>query len=385
MKIPQDVIAQLDISGNWILCNVFSRDVVAVSAEVLGVLSFLQDSTAEKTEKKFHDAHFDIWDIAIFPNKKGLLADPTPWIRDSKKWPKVLSLTTSALISILEEKHIIVQNEKEYRKKIGRKTSLLDTHHFGNFHEQLGQKLFIEERVDPADWWVAQKFTADYRALNETLYKAIQGNFLDRFFKKTFTKKQTIVDLGCGTGFYATQMAKYAGTVIGVDPSEKYIRIAKKHAPKNLQLQVAPVGTRGSLDWIPAGSVDAVFMSDALLFYFVSPDPRFHPDIQMLFDEVKRVLKPGGRFFSLEPHGIFWLRPWLGEVDRPFTILTEYCSKNFKVTPDTSEIIKAYLKAGFVLKDMQELVPNLSYARKDARAYSFAKEFPLWWFFELGV
>lgn len=385
MKIPQDVVVQADPSGNWVFCNIFSREALAVSSDVFGVLSSVQKKNFKEVQKQYSGVRFLVWEIGHFPNTKGLLADPTPWIRDSSAWPTALSVGIDELISLLEKNHLLISDEKQYRKLFGRKMSLLDTEHFGNFHEQLGQKLILEERKDPAEWWVHQKFSRDYRELNETLYKAVQGYFLDRFFKKKFTKKQTVVDLGCGTGFYAKKMAKYAGTVIGVDPSEKYINIAKKGASQNAQFKVAAVGDSGSLDFIPTGSVDAVFMSDALLFYFVSPDPRFNPNIQTLFAEVKRILKPGGRFYSLEPHGIFWLRPWLGEEDRPFTILTEYCEKQFKVTPNMSELLRAYLKAGFVLKDLHELAPDPSYAKKDKRAYAFAKEFPLWWFFELGV
>ena len=385
MKIPQDVIAQLDPSGNWILCNIFSREALAVSPDALSALSLAQQKGLNSLQKKYADARFTVWEIGYFPNTKGLLADPTPWIRDFKKWPAARSVDIDGLVVLLEKNHILLRDEKRYRKQFGRKTSLLDTEHFGNFHEQLGHELILHERQDPAEWWVRQKFSRDYRVLNETLYRAIQGYFLDRFFRKKFTKKHTVVDLGCGTGFYAKNMAKYAGTVIGVDPSEKYIGIAKKKAPNNVQFKVAAVGEHCALDFIPAESVDAVFMSDALLFYFVSPDPRFNPDIKVLFNEIRRILKPDGTFFSLEPHGIFWLRPWLGEEDRPFTILTEYVHKNFKVTPNASEVIKTYLDAGFALKEMQELIPDPSYAKKDKRGYAFAKEFPLWWLFELGV
>ena len=124
-------------------------------------------------------------------------------------------------------------------------------------------------------------------------------------------------------------------------------------------------------------------MSDALLFYFVPPDPKQKPFLDALFSGIKKILKPGGRFFSMEPHGVFWLRPWLGEEKRPFTVLTEYRNKRFNVTPNYNELINAYLKGGFKLIDFKELYANPGFAKTDSRAACFANEFPLWWFFEL--
>ena len=69
-------------------------------------------------------------------------------------------------------------------------------------------------------------------------------------------------------------------------------------------------------------------MSDALLFYFVPPNPKQKYEIQNLLTSIKRVLKKNGRLFSLEPHGIFFLKSWLGEINNPFTIITEYNKKN---------------------------------------------------------
>ena len=85
----------------------------------------------------------------------------------------------------------------------------------------------------------------------------------------------------------------------------------------------------------------------------------------------------------MEPHYIFWLSPWLGNPDRPFTILTEYNNKKFGVTPNISKLIQEYSKGGFAVYWMDELVPDKSFEKIDYRAYNFAKEFPLWHIFEL--
>ena len=88
-----------------------------------------------------------------------------------------------------------------------------------------------------------------------------------------------------------------------------------------------------------------MFRSDALLFYFVPVDTEQVISINFLLADVRRILKPKGRFISVEPHYIFWLLPWLGEVDRPFTILTEYLNKTFGVTATLSQLSKNITKA----------------------------------------
>ena len=99
--------------------------------------------------------------------------------------------------------------------------------------------------------------------------------------------------------------------------------------------------------------------------------------------DVHRILKPGGRFINMEPHFIFRLLPWLGEVERPFSILTEYGNRSFGVVPSISELIQADGRGGFAVIWMDEVVPEDAFKTSDPRAYHFAKEFPIWQIFEL--
>ena len=124
-------------------------------------------------------------------------------------------------------------------------------------------------------------------------------------------------------------------------------------------------------------------MSDALLFYFVPVMKNQKADLQILFDDIRRILKPNGKFISMEPHYLFWLLPWLGEKQRPFTILTEYSKKVFGVIPTMSQLIQAFAKGGFVVTWMEEILPDPSFELVDSRAYNFANQFPLWQIFEL--
>ena len=382
--IPLDVIIQLEYQGRWILYNVFTRDSLAVTTITLEVLDLLsKGNTPFDLEKRFEKTSFQVWDIARFSNYSGLLADPTRRIRDTENWPEAMSLDITSLLGLLKERCLLVSDVVKYRSRFSSKNSILDTKHFGNFHQQLGKKLLLEKRVNPSQWWVRQKFKTDLSGLNDNLYKAVQGYYLKSFFQNRFNSSHFVVDIGCGVGFYSNLIANTGAKVLGVDPNNDYLQQAVKNAVVNATFRTADIGKLGALDWIESNSADFVFMSDAFLFYFVSPDPEPVGDINVLFTDIKRILKPGGRFFSIEPHSIFWLSPWLGEKDHPFTILTEYQDKWFGVTPNISQLIRAFITGGFAIKDMKELSVDPEFEKVDSRAFHFAKKFPLWWIFEL--
>ena len=94
-------------------------------------------------------------------------------------------------------------------------------------------------------------------------------------------------------------------------------------------------------------------------------------------------MKDSGTLISLEPNPIFWLTPWLGETDRPFTVVTEYMNKTFGVTPPTYKLLQAFTKNGFVVTHMDELSPDPEFEKVDPKAYYYAREFPEWQLFEL--
>lgn len=384
MIVPHDIILQNWKNGKWVIYNVFSKNSIGVKTDSLEIISAINNGTKiSKILKYYKSKKFEVWNTERFSNFDGLLADPTRIIKEYEKWPEVENLGILEFISILKKKNIIIDNYKKYLEKFGTKKSLLDYEHFGNFHQQLGQKILIEKKNNPDDWWISQKFENNIINIKNNLYKSIQESFLEKFFKATLSKNKTILDLGCGVGYYSKLMSKTKCKVIGVDPNKKFINIAKKNS-KNIEFHISEIGNTNSLDWLEENSFDFVFMSDALLFYFISPDPKKKYEIQNLLASIRRVLKKNGKFFSLEPHGVFFLKPWLGEKENPFTIITEYNKKNYDITPNLSQLINSFIRGGFILRDFKELYTDEGKI-EDKVAEFFAKEFPLWWFFELEV
>lgn len=93
------------------------------------------------------------------------------------------------------------------------------------------------------------------------------------------------LDLGCGTGNAALELARAGAVVTAVDPAERLRRVAQERAAsEGLTIEVKP----GEAASIPAedGSVDLLVSVFAVIF---APDPK------AAMQEMRRVLAPGGR------------------------------------------------------------------------------------------
>jgi ubiquinone biosynthesis O-methyltransferase len=135
-----------------------------------------------------------------------------------------------------------------------------------------------------------------------------------------------VLDLGCGGGFMAEALAVRGAKVVGIDPSEPAIAIAKKHAQEgNLDIDYRI----GRAEDIPAQncSVDCVICFDVL---------EHVDDLDPVLEEIRRVLKPGG-LFAFDTINRTMLAKWvfviLGEeilriiprgVHDPFKFITPY-------------------------------------------------------------
>ena len=92
-----------------------------------------------------------------------------------------------------------------------------------------------------------------------------------------------IVDVGCGTGRFCEPLAeRFAARVVGVDPSEQMLEVARKKASSG-RVEFR----RASADSLPldAALADVVFLS--MVFHHL-------PDAGAAVREFRRVLRPGG-------------------------------------------------------------------------------------------
>lgn len=378
--VPKDVVLLPESTATrpnrWVAMNVFARTALGVDDKIVRFLGELPEVSGES-------GPFRCWEIQRYSNEDGLLADPSRFQRDVANWSE-LTLDRDALLAKLKAHFIVVDDDVAYRGRFRAKRNVLDNDHFGNFHQQHGQHMMLMRRTNPAQWWMDQKLSPDRLTVRrDTLYGAVQAHFLEQYFAARINPAMSVIDLGCGTGIYSNLMARQGAKVLGIDPSEEYLSVARSNAADGTTFARMAIGEPGGLDSVATASADMIFMSDALLFYFVPLFPGQKADIKLLLAEIRRVLKPGGIFVSMEPHAMFYLAPWLGEVDRPFTVITEYMHKWFGTVPSLSWWFRQFSDAGFAVADLQEITPAGYFADVDSRGYHFANEFPLWHVMEL--
>ena len=115
---------------------------------------------------------------------------------------------------------------------------------------------------------------------------------------------QHVLDVGCGTGYFARLLAEAVGPdglVVGVDPSAEMIAYADRQAGRASNRQFR-LGTAESLDF-PADQFAVVVSS--LMLHHLPEDLRL-PALR----EMRRVLRPGGTLLVAEAHvprrGLGW-------------------------------------------------------------------------------
>lgn len=127
-----------------------------------------------------------------------------------------------------------------------------------------------------------------FRRLLQSPYKIV-GPYIQ--------KGNTIIDLGCGPGFFTVDMAKMAGSsgmVVAIDLQEEMLdKIAQKLFDTELANRVrVHQCSEQSLE------LEHSIQADFILAYYMVHET---PDHEALLSEVKQLLKPGGKFLIVEP------------------------------------------------------------------------------------
>jgi demethylmenaquinone methyltransferase/2-methoxy-6-polyprenyl-1,4-benzoquinol methylase len=141
---------------------------------------------------------------------------------------------------------------------------------------------------------------------------------------------ERVLDLATGTGDLAVAAARAGAAVVGLDLAPRMVRLAR--AKREASAVRFVVGDMTSLP-LPPASVDVVTTGYGL---------RNVPDLAGAIGEIARVLKPGGRFLSLDfekPESPFWRRAYLGYL----TVVGSTIGTLLHGDPDTYRYIPASL------------------------------------------
>ena len=159
---------------------------------------------------------------------------------------------------------------------------------------------------------------------------------------------KAVLDLGCGGGFMSEALAQRGAMVTGIDPAEKAIGIARRHASSQ-NLSISYLVATGEKLPLASSSMDYVVCVDVL---------EHVAGLDQVIGEVRRVLKPGGRFLFDTIN-----RTWLAAL-----VVVFFGESIFRIlprsTPDpakfiTPEELAALLKThGFTIPDFTGLGPR---------------------------
>jgi ubiquinone/menaquinone biosynthesis C-methylase UbiE len=160
--------------------------------------------------------------------------------------------------------------------------------------------------------WQEEEKAKRYARQTKIGSKIMYAPFARRIVQNLVTLEAgaTIVDLGTGPGLLSIELGKLwpQAKIIGVDPSNEMLSIARKNAAEarvpDLEAEL------GTAEEIPLAEESADL---------VVSQSSFHEweDQRKGLREISRILKPGGSLFIKDYNGA-WLTPWKRRLIRPF-------------------------------------------------------------------
>ena len=148
----------------------------------------------------------------------------------------------------------------------------------------------MSPRKKDTSWGAVADWYSEYLGKEDTYQsKVILPNLLRFLHAK---KGERILDLACGQGFFTREVVSLGAEVTGVDIAPELIAVARTQV-RDADFHVA---SASKLSFAHDDTFDAVFCVLAL---------QNMEDLVAVFEEVRRVLKPGGRFLFVLNHPTF--------------------------------------------------------------------------------
>lgn len=136
-----------------------------------------------------------------------------------------------------------------------------------------------------------------------TLYNSVRPTppvLLTTVLTQLLGKRPAVVaDIGCGTGLSTFLWDGNCASVIGIDPSESMLEVARSRVPSTTKTHFRFLDAHAHETGLASNSVDIITVSQAL--HWMSPT--------LTFPEFLRILRPGGIFAAFDcnwPPTISW-------------------------------------------------------------------------------
>ena len=169
-----------------------------------------------------------------------------------------------------------------------------------------------------------------------------------------------VLDVGCGSGLYAAELAQRGADVVGFDGSAKLVEHARQRVGGVADLRVHDV--RNPLDWLADESIDRAVMA-LVLHHLDDPVPALR--------EIHRVLKTGGRLVVSTVHPVADWRQLGGSyftdemIDDTWNLGWEVRFRRAPLTAWCAE----FGEAGFLIERLVEPLPAESMKARFPDAY----------------
>lgn len=379
LSLCPDALFLVGPRGEWIVSNPLARVHAALSPSAAELLRRLREPGELAPALAGLEG---LWaeDRTVFGPRLCALDDATGLSLEPGR-----RLEGEQAVALLRERHFLIEDAAAYRERFGPKRRPLDPDRFGNFHQQLGQELLLRQRVKPDDWWVSQKFEDGLKGVKNTAYRKVQHEFLEREVPGWGLQGKRVLDAGCGVGYFADFFRRIGGAseVLGLDPNPDYIRRAREtFTAPGLRFETFDFAKPEALSAHRGAGFDLIYLSDVLLFYFVSykNKPEELAGAVGFLQALKGLLAPGGRIVVMDPHGSFSLCARYGDPARPLAVLGEYKRRVWGIASTLEPLGRSARAAGLAITGVWE--PCYEGPVKDPED-AFLKEFPVWWVFEL--
>lgn len=174
---------------------------------------------------------------------------------------------------------------------------------------------------------------------------------LDEVLKLDY-RGASALDVGCGGGILAEEVARFGLKVTGIDPSEQSLTTAKEHAQSvGLQIDYQP-GTGESIPFAD-NSYPVVYCCDVL---------EHVRDLPKVIGEIYRVTKPGGVFFFDTLNRTFVSRVVAIKIWQEWksTAFMPPRLHEWRMFIKPEELKGLLAQAGFEFKEFRGTSPNIS-------------------------